>query len=156
LRLAIAAVLCLAAGCSGPGVIKAYPGAERGSGEVGVIVTTVREQEYLFVDNQIKSVDDMRFEKSAYKALVLPGVHRIGVQGTLRAGRVSPRVQYCTFDLNVEAGCSYEPQIPAYPRSAYDQPPNTEWRLTRPLAVVAECADTAYAVSVPIDCSARP
>lgn len=154
MRLAAAAALCLAAGCAGPGVIKGYPGASRGSDEIGVIVTSLREQEYLLVDNQVTSVDDSRFDKAAYKVQVLPGVRRIGVQGTLRAGRVSPRVQYCSFDLTVEPGCSYEPQIPAYPRSAYDQPPGTQWRLTRPLTVVAQCADTAYAVQVPIDCSA--
>jgi hypothetical protein len=154
LRLAAAAALCLAAGCAGPGVTRGYPGAERGSDEVGVIVTMLREQEYLVIDNQLTSVDDLRFDKAAYKVQVLPGIRRIGAQGTLRAGRVSPRVQYCSFELNVEAGCSYEPQIPAYPRSAYDQPPGTEWRLTRPMTVVAECADTSFAVQVPIDCSA--
>jgi hypothetical protein len=156
LRLAAAAALCLAAGCAGPGVIKAYSGAERGSSEIGIIVTTLREQEYLLIDNQITSIDDLRFDKAAYKVQVLPGAHRIGVQGTLRAGRVSPRVQHCTFDLTVEAGCAYEPAIPAYPRSAYDQPPGADWRLTRPLTVVAECADTSFAVQVPIDCAARP
>jgi len=155
LRLAAAAALCLAAGCAGPGVIKAYPGPDRGSDEIGVINTTLREQEYLIVDNQITSVDDLRFEK-AYKVQVLPGARRVGVQGMLRAGRVSPRIQYCSFELNVEPGCSYEPQIPAYPRSAYDQPPGTAWRLTRPMTVVAECADTSYAVQVLIDCSATP
>jgi hypothetical protein len=148
-------LLCLAAGCAGPGVIKGYDGAERGAAEVGTVVTAMRQQEYTIVDNQINAVDGVRYEKAAYTAFVLPGVRRIGVQSTLR-GRMQPRLQHCAFDLNVEAGCTYQPTVPAYPRSAFDQPPSADWKLTRPMTVVAQCADTSYAIEVPIDCSARP
>jgi len=156
LRIVAAAVLCVAAGCAGPGTFKAYPGPTRGSDEVGTVVTTLNDQEFQLTDNVIASVDGTRIEKTAYTVQVLAGAHRIGVQGTLRAGRMKPRVQYCSFDLNVEGGCSYRPTIPAYPRSAYDQPPDAEWRLTRPMTVIAECSDTSYAIQLPLDCSSRP
>lgn len=155
MRLALAVVLGLAAGCSGPGVIKGYPGSGRGTDEVAILETGVRTQEYTVIDNQITAVDDMRFAKAAYAAEMLPGARRIGIQGTLRS-RMQPRVQHCVFDLNVEARCTYKPLIPAYPRSAYDQPPGGDWKVSRTMTVVAECADTSYAVEVPIDCSARP
>ena len=155
-RLAVAAVLCLAAGCAGPGTIKAYPGADRGADELAVVVTALRENEYDLTDNQITVVDGTRYEKGGYTAAMLPGSHRIGIQGTLRAGRMQPRVQYCAFDLNVEPGCSYRPSVPAYPRSAYDLKPDAEWKLTRTMTVVAECTDTSYALQVSLDCSSRP
>ena len=155
MRLALAAALCLAAGCTGPGAIKAYPGADRGSDEVAAVVTAWREGEYTSVDNLITTVDGVRHEKPAYTAYVLPGVHRIGLQSTLRS-RMQPRVQYCSFELNAEAGCTYQPSIPAYPRSAYDLKPGADWRLNRAMTVVAQCADTSYALQVSIDCAARP
>lgn len=156
MRVAAAAVLCVVAGCAGPGVIKGYPGPDRGSSEVGVVVTSLTEQEFHLTDNQITAVDGMRFEKGGYEAHVLPGPHRIALQGTLRAGRMKPRIQYCAFDLDVEPRCTYRPSVPAYPRSAYDQPPDAEWRLMRPMTVVAECSDTSYAIQLPLDCSSRP
>ena len=156
MRIVVVAALCLAAGCAGPGVFKAYPGPNRGSDEVGSVVTTLNDQEYQLTDNVIASVDGMPAGKTAYAAQVLAGAHRIGVQGTLRAGRMKPRVQYCSFDLNVEGGCTYRPGIPAYPRSAYDQPPDSEWRLNRPMTVVAECPDTSYAIQVAVDCASHP
>jgi hypothetical protein len=156
LRIVVAALLCLAAGCSGPGTIKAYPGPTRGSDEIGVVVTSLNEQEFQLTDNVIASVDGARIEKAAYTVQVLAGAHRIGVQGTLRAGRMKPRIQYCSFDLNVEGGCTYRPTIPAYPRSAYDQPPDAEWRLNRAMTVIAECSDTSFAIQLPLDCASRP
>lgn len=154
MRLAAAAALCLAAGCSGPGVIKAYQG-DPGSDGIATVVTTAIEQEYTLTDNRIAMVDGVRYEKAVYTAEVLRGVHRIGVRGTLRS-RMQPRLQHCTFELNVEPRCTYRPIIPAYPRSAYDLKPGEDWSLTRPMTVVAECADTSYAVQVPIDCRSKP
>jgi hypothetical protein len=154
LRLAAAAALCLAAGCTGPGVIKAYQG-DPGSDGTATVVTSMIEQEYTVTDNLIVMVDGVRYEKTAYTAEVLPGVHRIGVQGTLRS-RMQPRAQHCAFELNVEPRCTYRPTIPAYPRSAYDLKPGEDWSLTRPMTVVVECADTSYAVQVPIACASRP
>ncbi|OAI50640.1 hypothetical protein AYO46_09730 [Betaproteobacteria bacterium SCGC AG-212-J23] len=156
MRLAIAAALCLAAGCSGPGVIKAYPGGDRGADEIGTVVTTSRDDTYTITDNRITSVDEVRYEKGGYTAQVLPGPHRFGVQGTVRAGRPQLRTQYCTFEVNVESGCAYQPAIPAYPRSALEQKADVEWHLTRPMTVVAECSDTSYALQVLIDCTSRP
>jgi hypothetical protein len=156
LRIVAAAVLCVAAGCAGLGVIKAYPGPDRSSSEIGVVATTLTEQEFQLTDNVIASVDGTRIGRTAYNVQVLAGARRIGVQGTLRAGRMKPRVQYCSFDLNVEGGCTYRPAIPAYPRSAYNQPPDSEWRLTRAMTVVAECSDTSYAIQLPLDCSSNP
>lgn len=156
MRLVVAAVLCVAAGCAGPGVIKAYPGPDRGSDEIGVVATTLTVQEFQLTDNVIASVDGTRIGKAAYTVQVLAGAHRIAVQGTLRAGRMKPRIQHCSFDLDVEGGCTYRPAIPAYPRSAYDQPPDAEWRLNRAMTIVAECADTSYAIQVPLDCSSSP
>jgi hypothetical protein len=155
LRLALGAALCLAAGCTGPGVIKAYPGDTRGADEIGTIVTIMREGEFTVTDNRITAVDGVSYEKGGHTANVLPGVRRIGIQGLLRS-RMQPRTQHCAFDLNVEPGCTYRPMIPAYPRSAYDLKPDEEWKLTRAMTVVAECSDTSYALQVPLDCSARP
>ena len=155
MRLAAAAVLCLAAGCAAPGVIKAYPDGQRGGDELAVIETNLREQEYTITDNRITMVDGVRYEKGGYTAHVLPGAHRVGILGTLRS-RMQPRVQHCAFELNVVPACTYRPMIPAYPRSAYDLKPDAEWKLTRTMTVLAECPDTSYAVQVPIDCSARP
>lgn len=155
MRLLAAAALCLAAGCTGPGVIKAYPGAARSADELGTIVTGLREGEFSSTDNRINAVDAVALEKPGHTVHVLPGARRVGIQGTLRT-RMQPRVQHCAFELNVQPGCTYWPMIPAYPRSAYDQPPGSEWRLTRPMTVVAECSDTSYAVQVPIDCKSSP
>lgn len=154
MRLAAAAALCLAAGCSGPGVIKAYQG-DHSSDELATIHTGTIEHEYSLTDNRISMVDGVRYDKAVYTAEVLAGVRRIGVQGTLRT-RMAPRVQYCTFELNVEPRCTYRPQVPAYPRSAYDLKPAADWQLTRGMTVVAECADTSYALQVPIDCKSSP
>jgi len=154
LRLAAAAALCLAAGCAGPGVIKAYQGSH-GSDEIATIVTGIIEQEFTQTDNRISVVDGVRYEKAVYTAEVLAGERRFGVQGTLRS-RMQPRVQHCTFQLNVEPRCNYKPQIPPYPRSAYDLKPGADWKLMRSMTVVAECADTSYAVQVPIDCASSP
>jgi len=154
LRALAAAALCVAAGCAGPGVIKAYQG-DHSSDDVATIVTSIIEHEYSYTDNRITMVDGVVYEKAVYTAEVLTGVHRIGVQGTLRT-RMQPRVQYCTFELNVEPRCTYRPAIPAYPRSAYDLKPGADWKVNRAMNVVVECSDTSYAVQVPIDCSARP
>ena len=112
MRLALAAALCLAAGCTGPGVIKAYPGATRGADEIGTIVTIMREGEFTITDNRITAVDGVSFGKGGHTVEVLPGAHRIGIQGLLRS-RMQPRIQHCAFDLNVEPGCTYRPVIPA-------------------------------------------
>ena len=60
-------MLCFAAGCAGPGVIKAYPGPDRSSNEIGVVVTSITEQEFQLTDNLIANVDGTRIEKTAYK-----------------------------------------------------------------------------------------
>ena len=154
MRLALAAVLTLAAGCAGPGVITAYQGSVE---ETGTIVTAAREEAFKQTDNQITAVDGTRYEKGGYTAYVQAGSRRIGVQGTLRGVGKQLRIQHCSFDLNIEGGCTYRPAIPAYPRSALDQPATAEWRLTRSMTVFAQCADTSYALQVPLECSSvRP
>ena len=154
MRFALAAVLCLSAGCAGPGVITAYRGSAQ---ETGTIVTAMRDDTFRQTDNQITAVDDARYEKGGYTAYVQAGSRRIGVQGTLRGVGKQLRIQHCSFDLNVEGGCTYQPEIPAYPRSALDQPATAAWRLTRSMTVVAQCADTSYALQVPLECSSvRP
>jgi hypothetical protein len=135
-------------------VIKAYQG-NPSADEIATVVTSVIEQEYTLTDNRIAIVDGVRYEKAVYTADVLAGAHRIGVQGTLRS-RMQPRVQHCAFELNVEPRCTYRPIIPPYPRSAYDLKPGEDWSLTRSMTVVAQCADTSYAVQVPIDCKSSP
>jgi hypothetical protein len=154
-RLAAAVLLAAAAGCAPPGTIKAYPGPDRSSDELAVVLTDMRNEEFSITDNEITSVDGVRYEKRGYTAQMLPGVHRIGVQGLLRT-RMKPRLQYCSFDLNVDARCTCRPQIPAYPRSAYDLKPGEEWSLTRTMTVIAECTDTTFAIQVPIDCRSSP
>jgi len=154
LRLALAAALCFAAGCTGPGVITAYQGSAQ---ETGTIVTAMRDDTFRQTDNQITAVDDTRYEKGGYTAYVQAGTRRIGLQGTLRGVGQQLRIQHCSFDLNIEGGCTYRPEIPAYPRSALDQPATAKWRLTRGMTVVAECGDTSYALVVPLECSSvRP
>jgi hypothetical protein len=155
-KLAVAALLAFAAGCTSPGTIKAYPGPGRSADELGAVETVMRSDTFRITDNEITSVDGVRFEKRGYIAQMLPGARSIGLQGTLRFGR-QPRVQHCVFELNVDPGCIYRPAVPAYPRDALDLPADAEWRLTRSMTVQAECTEKmSYAVQVPIDCSSRP
>ncbi|MEA3192358.1 MAG: hypothetical protein QOD26_691 [Betaproteobacteria bacterium] len=155
MRLAVAAVLALLAGCAPPGTIKAYEGSARSSDEVGTVLTEMLSDTFIITNNEIVAVDGVRYEKGGYRAELLPGVHRIGLTGTLRVSR-QVRVQHCTFDLNADAGCTYRPSIPSYPRDALDQPADAQWRVTRVMTVIAECRDTSYALQLPIDCSGRP
>ena len=156
MRLAAAALLVLVAGCVPPGTIKAYPGPSRSAEELGAVETIMRSETFSITDNEITSVDGVRFEKRGYFAQMLPGARWIGLQGTLRYGR-QPRVQHCVFELNVDPGCIYRPAVPAYPRDALDQPASAAWRLARVMTVQAECTEKmSYAVQVPIDCAAQP
>jgi len=155
MRLAAAALLALAAGCAPPGTIKAYPGPDRSSEELGAVETILRSDTFNVTDNEIVSVDGVPFKKRGYLAQMLPGTRRIGVVGTLRT-RMKPRLQHCTFEIDVVPGCAYRPSIPAYPRSAYDLAPDEDWQLTRAMTVVAECSDTSFAIQVPIDCASKP
>jgi len=155
-RLVAAALLVLAAGCAPPGTIKAYPGPDRSSHELGVLETSLRSDTFTITDNEITSVDGMRLGKRGYLAQVLPGARWIGLQGTLRVSK-QVRVQHCVFELNVDPGCIYRPAVPAYPRDALDQPADAEWRVSRAMTVQAECTEKlSYAVQVPIECSSRP
>ena len=144
----------MAAGCAPPGAIKAYQGSHD-SDRIASVVTNIIEHEFSQTDNRIVMVDGVRYDKAVYTADMLAGVHRIGVQGTLRT-RMKPRLQHCSFELDVEGRCTYRPQIPAYPRSAYDLKPGDDWNLTRTMTVLAECSDTSFAIQVPIDCASRP
>jgi hypothetical protein len=155
-RLPAAALLALAAGCTPLGTIKAYPGPDRSSDELGAVETVMRSETFSITDNEITSVDGVRFEKRGYVAQMLPGARWIGLQGTLRVSR-QVRVQHCVFELNVDPGCLYRPAVPAYPRDALDQPASAAWRLARVMTVQAECTEKmTYAVQVPIDCAAQP
>jgi hypothetical protein len=155
-RRAAAALLALAAGCAPPGAIKAYPGPDRSANELAAVETFMRSETFSLTDNEIIAVDDVRFDKRGYFAYMLPGAHAIGLRGTLRVSR-QVRVQHCVFNLNVDAGCIYRPAVPAYPRDALDQPADAEWRVTRPMTVVAECSEgMSSAIQVPIGCASRP
>lgn len=154
MRLLAVAALCAAAGCTGPGVIKAYQGSTRGADEIAVIETAMREEYFSITDNRIASVDGIALEKPGHTVHVLPGARRVGLQGTLRSDKL--RVQHCSFSLNFEAGCRYLPMIPPYPRSPRDEAAEKEWSVSRPMTVVAECSDTSYAVQVPLDCKSSP
>jgi len=155
-RLAAAALLALAAGCTPPGAIKAYPGPDRSGAELGVVETDMRNETFSITDNEITMVDGTRYEKRAYSAYMLPGPHSIGLQGTLRVSR-QVRVQYCVFSLNADAGCTYRPAVPGYPRDALDRPADAEWRVTRSMTVIFECSENlSSAIQVPIDCASRP
>jgi hypothetical protein len=154
-RLAAAALLALAAGCTPLGTIKAYPGPSRAAAELGAVVTEMRSDTFTITDNEITTVDGMPL-KRGYVAQMLPGVHWIGMQGTLRASR-QVRVQQCAFDLNVDAGCIYRPTVPAYPRDALERPADAQWQVTRPMTIVVTCSESlTYAVQVPLECSSRP
>jgi hypothetical protein len=154
-RSLAAAVLCAVAGCADLGAIKAYPGGSRGKAEIGIIETSARSEHFFVVEDRITAVDGMRYEKGGYEAHMLPGAHRIGLQSTLRTNP-QMRVQYCSFGLQVQAGCSYRPTIPSYPRVQLGAPADAEWRLTRAMTVLSQCADTSFAFDVPIDCSSQP
>ena len=154
MRLAAAALLAMTAGCAPPGTIKAYQGSHD-SDQIASVVTNIIEHEFSQTDNRIVMVDGVRYDNAVYTADMLAGVHKIGVRGTLRT-RMKPRLQHCSFELNVEGRCTYRPQIPAYPRSAYDLKPGDDWSLTRTMTVLAECSDTSFAIQVPIDCKSSP
>lgn len=126
-----------------------------GDGETAIVTTELRNETFSVVDNRITSVDGKRFERPVYAARVPPGARTVGTQSTLRVSK-QVRQQYCALGFNAEPGCTYRLAVPAYPRSMLDQPADAEWRLARPMTLVAECPDTSYAIQVEIDCAGRP
>ena len=146
MRLALPLAILLLGGCAAP---------EPGTDQAAVIETTLVNDTFSVTDNEIVVVDGKRFDKGRYTALLQPGARWIGTQGTLRVSK-QVRRQHCAFELNALAGCTYRPALPAFPRAVLDQPADAPWRLSRPMTVVAQCADTSFALQVPIECSARP
>lgn len=143
------------AGCTPPGTIKAFDGPDPGADGVAVVETNLQNDTFLVVDNEIVAVDGKRYPRKQYSARMLPGVHWIGTQGTMR-GRGPAREQFCAFELNAVPGCTYRPAMPGYPRALLDQPASDEWRINRPITVVADCGDASYAIQVPLECAGKP
>jgi hypothetical protein len=114
----------------------------------------LRGDTFMVVDNQIIAVDGKPSERRS-SARLMPGVHWIGLQATQRDNKQT-REQFCAFELNALPGCTYRPSVPGYPRAGLDRPADAEWRVNRAMTVVAQCADTSYAIQVPLECSARP
>jgi hypothetical protein len=161
IRAAAACALCAVAGCADLAAIKAYPGGSRDKAEIGIVQTHASGERFIVQDNRIAAVDGVRYEKGGYEAHMLPGQHRIDVQGTMKIGLQTAgggpptRSQYCAFDLNVLPSCTYRAAIPPYPREQIEARA-AEWRMTRGMTVFAECSDTSYTIQVPLECSSRP
>jgi hypothetical protein len=145
LRLALPLALVLLAGCASP-----EPGADH-----AVLETRLVNDTFSVTDNEIVAVDGKRFERGRHTALLRPGARWVSTHGTLRVSK-QVREQHCAFELNALPGCTYRPALPAYPRPLLDQPADAQWRLSRPMTVVAQCPDTSFALQLPIECSARP
>jgi hypothetical protein len=153
---ALAAVAWLAA-CSSlgdAGAIKAYEGPERRA-EEGLLNTHLRDDVFSVSEGVIVSVDGTPLAKPVFGARFLAGSHWIGVLSSVRhAGQ--KREQFCAFELNVDAGCTYQPTFPTYPGAGIEAAPGQAWQVVTSMQVQIECPDTSYASRVAVECASRP
>ena len=147
----LAALAALLPGCGGVGAVKGFEGPDRPDSEVGLLETEFRDDTFLVMDNAVTGVDGVKFAKPGYAARILPGSREIGVASTLRVSR-QKRTQHCVFTLDVQAGCTYRPTLPNYPRAALDASADTDWRVDTFMTVAVECPDMAYASRLPVRC----
>jgi len=134
-RLALALALLAVAGCN---VVphKAYQGPSRPEGQLSLLKGGAMGQELSPISTlDMRIIDGMPQRKDLYFASVLPGTHAIGVRETLRIG-TRDRVQFCAFNLETAAGCTYTPSAPSVPSHAGQGP----WEWNVDMVVVVECS----------------
>jgi hypothetical protein len=134
-RLALAAALLAAAGCS---VFphKAYQGPSRPERELSLLKGGAAGEEYSPTSTiDLRFIDGVPQRKDLYFASILPGTHSIGIRATLRIGS-RERAQFCAFNLESAAGCTYSPTAPSVPSHAGQG----AWEWNVDMVVVVECA----------------
>jgi hypothetical protein len=142
-RLAISVVAAsfMQAGCN---VVphKAYEGPSRPDRELSFLKGGAYGDEISpmsVVD--MRTIDGVPQRGSLYFASVLPGRHFIGVTETTRMGTYTRR-QYCGFELDTLAACTYVPRPPSPPSDAIaGRLENWEWSVDMPVGF--ECRDGA-------------
>jgi hypothetical protein len=144
-------IVALALSCAGCNVVatKAYDGPSRAGSELSLLKAGATGQEgspVSLVDLRI--IDGKAQRAGTYLASVLPGRHHVGLSETLRIG-TRDRVQYCGFEIDTVAGCTYQPTAPSTPTDATRGP----WEWSVDMVVVAECErDGGFALRVPARC----
>jgi hypothetical protein len=148
--LAALGMLLAAAGCN---VVpsKAYEGPSRPSSELSVLRGGASGDELSQVSEvDFRSVDGVAQGARSYLLTILPGRHSIGLTETRRLGPAT-RVQFCVFQLDALAGCTYVPRPPSPPSDALTGvTPVWEWSVD--MAVSAECLAGDYQARMPARC----
>jgi len=140
-RLAFLAAVLGLAGCNVT-PHKAYEGPSRSAREVSVIRGgAYGDEESPMSVIDMRTIDGVPQRSGTYLASVLPGRHYIGVTETTRAGTYT-RLQYCGFDLDTLAACTYAPRPPSPPSDVMvGRLKEWEWSVDMPVAF--ECRDGA-------------
>jgi len=140
-RLAFLAAVLGLAGCNVT-PHKAYEGPSRAAREVSVIRGgAYGDEESPMSVIDMRTIDGVPQRAGMYLASVLPGRHYIGVTETTRAGTYTRR-QYCGFNLDTLAACTYAPRPPSPPSDVMVGRLNQwEWSVDMPVAF--ECRDGA-------------
>ena len=130
---------------------KTYEGPSRPSSELSVLKGGASGEEPSLVSLiDFRAVDGARQPEASYLLAVLPGRHAIALTETLRLG-AGTRTQFCTFELNSLAGCTYVLRPPRPPADALTgRTPTWEWSVDMPVA--AECLAGDYQGRVPARC----
>jgi hypothetical protein len=143
-------MLLAAAGCN---ILpsKAYDGASRPSSELSVLKGGASGDQLSLVSVvDFRSVDGVGQREGSYLLTILPGRHAIGLTETRRLGGAT-RVQFCVFELDALAGCTYVPRPPSPPSDALTGvTPVWEWSVD--MAVTAECLAGDYQARMPARC----
>ena len=148
--LAALVMLLTAAGCN---VLpsKAYDGPSRPSSELSRLKGGASGDQLSLVSVvDFRSVDGVAHSESSYLLTILPGRHAIGLTETRRLGPAS-RIQYCVFELDALAGCTYVPRPPSPPTDALTGvTPVWEWSVD--MSVTGECVSGDYQSRMPARC----
>jgi len=151
-----AAAACLLAGCTAlgtAGMFKAYDGAERPA-EEGVLNTMLRDDTFSVSEGVVISVDGTPLPNPHYGARFLAGNHWVGVLNSVRQGS-QKREQFCAFELQVDAGCSYRPIFPTYPGAGLEAKPGEPWQVVTSMQLDIECNNTDYSTRTVVECGNR-
>jgi hypothetical protein len=150
-RLAFLAAVLSLAGCNIT-PHKAYEGPSRPAREVAVIKAgAYGDEESPMSVIDMRTIDGVPQRSGMYLASVLPGRHFIGVTETTRAGTYTRR-QFCGFNLDTLAACTYAPRPPSPPSDVMvGRLKEWEWSIDMPVAF--ECRDgAAFQIRVPARC----
>ncbi len=154
-RLAILVVLLAATGCN---VVahKAYEGPSRSSRELSFLKAgAYGDEDSPMSTIDMRTIDGVAQRGGLYFASVLPGRHFVGVSEVTRMGTYT-RGQYCGFELDTLAGCTYAPRPPSPPSDAIAGRVK-DWEWSVDMQVGFECRDgAAFQIRVPARCGSSP